>query len=261
MEIIGRVSRGSKMDQVYIPKNRIGLSIGNYVSIRPLEEQKHVEKLYFYGVKEIEHLKLKIVYDIINSIDKLFGSYENLFIIGSFLDKGFNFNDIDLLIVTKDNINLNPIKQSIEKKTGVRVHILTLNTEELNKGLETDPLYQMMLSKCIAKKRFIYKTKQTINYKLLDLHLLKSKSLMNNFDILSGSEKYNLVRNMTAIYLYLKDKKTSNKLVDEEIKRGFEIDVQKIKQNIIDKKDFLNKYKLIYDKTFTKILRGIEHGA
>lgn len=249
------------MDQVYIPKNRTGLSIGNYVIVQPLEKQKPVEKLYFYGVKEIEPLKLEIVYEVIKIIDKLLDSYENLFVIGSFLDKGFHFNDIDILIVAEDKINSSLIEPSIERKVGVKAHILTLNNKELNKGLETDPLYQMMLSRCIANKRFIYKTEQTMNYKLLDLHLFKSRALTNNFDILSGSEKYDLVRNMIAIYLYLKNKKISNKLVDEEIKKGFEIDVQKIKQNIIDKKKFLKKYKLIYNKTFVKILRGIEHGT
>ena len=39
MEIISRVSKGSKMDQIYIPKNRAGLTIGEYVVITPLSRE------------------------------------------------------------------------------------------------------------------------------------------------------------------------------------------------------------------------------
>ena len=37
MELIGRISKGSKMDQIYIPKNRIGFSAGEYVLILPIK--------------------------------------------------------------------------------------------------------------------------------------------------------------------------------------------------------------------------------
>ena len=249
------------MDQIYIPKNRVGLAIGNYVVIKPLEEQKAVGKLYFYGVKELESLKLEIVHEIVRIIDKSLDKYKNVFVTGSFLDEGFHFNDIDLLIVTEDKINHKSIKENIERKTGVKAHVLNLSDKEIIKGLETDPLYQMMLSRCVSSNRFIYKTKQALDYKLLDLHLLKSRTLIDNFEILDGREKYGLVRNMIAIHLYLGKNKVSNELVNKEIRRIFGVDVNKIKQNMMDEKEFLNKYKLIYNRTFATILQGIKHGA
>jgi len=261
MEIIGKVSRGSKMDQVYITKNRVGFSIGNYVVVRPLEKQKPIDKLHFYGVKELEPLKLEIVHEVMRIINKFPNNYKNVFVMGSFLDEGFYFNDIDVIIVTESKINQEPIKKDIKKKTGIKAHIINLSNNEFMRGLETDPLYQMMLSRCVAKKRFIYKTKQNLDYKLLDLHLFKSKALTDNFDVLSGSEKYDLVRNMIAINLYLEKNKISNESVNKEIKKSLGVGAQKIKQNMIGKKDFLNRYKLIYNRTFTKILNGIENGA
>ena len=39
MEIIAKISKGSNMDQVYLPKNRIGFDIGNYVLIKPFEKK------------------------------------------------------------------------------------------------------------------------------------------------------------------------------------------------------------------------------
>lgn len=264
MEIIGKVSRGSMMDQVYIPKNRTGFAIGNYVIIRPLEmerQKKQIENLYFYRIKGLEPIKLEIIQEVMRTVDKSLANYDNVFITGSFLDEGFHFNDIDILIVIGDKINQESIKTSIEKKTGVIVHILTLSNKDLRRGLETDPLYQMMLSKCVAKKRFVYKNKRAINYKLLDLHLLKSKNLINSFDILSGKEKYDLTRNMIAISLYLDKKKVSVESVNKEIKRALGVDSREIKENILDNKAFLKKYKSIYNKIFSAILRGIKNGS
>ena len=252
------------MDQVYIPKNRYGFPIGNYVVIKPLEkppEEKKPEKLYFYRVKEIEPIKLEVIKEVVKIVEKKIEIYGNIIITGSILEMGFNFNDIDVLILTESKINQESVKKEIERKTGIKAHIINLNNKELINGLETDPLYQMMLSKCISKKRFVYKTGHKIDYKLLDLHLLKSRILIDNFDILSGNEKYYLVRNLLAIKLYLEKEKINNELVNKEIKRTLGADITDIKENIIEKKDFLRKYKLIYRQIFAKILKGIENGA
>ena len=103
MELMAKVSKGSKMDQIYLPKNRIGFEVGNYVIINLLEEkikneQKQAGKLYFYGVKRVNSVKLKIVEEIMDLADKNLGYCENIIITGSFLDEGFNY--IMIIIAT-----------------------------------------------------------------------------------------------------------------------------------------------------------------
>jgi len=264
MHIVSKISKGSKMDQIYIPKNRVGFDIGNYVTIRILKEgdvEEPTEKLCFYGIKRLEPIKLEIIRDVFEVIDKYIDNYKNIIITGSFLEKGFRFNDVDIIIVAVGNVKSERISENIGNKIGVNGHIIVLSGNELAIGLETDPLYRMMLSKCVAKKRFFYKTRQTINYKLLDLHLLKSKTFIDNFDILRGKEKYDFVRNMISIYLFLNGNDVTVEVVNKEIKKTFGIEIGKIKDNILDKKSFIKKYKLIYDKSFALILKGIEHGS
>ena len=259
MEIIGKISKGSAMDQIYISKKRSDFKIGSYVIIKPLYiEKKLKEKLYFYNTRLLEPLKLEIINEIIQIINKGIKN-ENIIITGSFLDKGFNFNDIDVIVITEIK-SKKDIEKFIENKTEIKTHIILINNKELMKGLAIDPLYQVMLSKCVTKKRFVYKIKPKPNYKILDLHLLKSKILVDNFDNLNGSEKYNLIRNMVAISLYLRDRKITKDKVDSEIEKQLNIDIKKIKQNIIDKKHFVRKYKIIYNKTFNRIMEGIKNG-
>ena len=262
MELVSRISKGTRMDQVYIPKNRNGFDIGTYVVIKPLETEKVIKKPFFYNIKYIEPIKIGIIMGIFNTIGRIADKYENIIITGSFLDKGFNFSDIDIIIVSEDKLNKIQIKKSIEDMIKIKIHFIILNNKTLMEGLSIDPLYQMMLSKCIAKKRFIFKIDYKMDYKILDLHLLKSKLLINNFDYLNGIEKYYLTRNMIAIFLYIKHKKINKEIVDKEIEKLFNIkDIQEIKQNILDKNEFLRLYKKIYNNAFNKIMENIKHGT
>ncbi|MBI2564966.1 hypothetical protein HYV79_03170 [Candidatus Woesearchaeota archaeon] len=263
VECISRISKGTKMDQIYLPKNRHGLLVGSYVIIKPLQtEDIKKERQYFVNIKSLEQIKLKIVDELFRELDKMIEKYDNIVITGSFLDEGFNFNDVDILLISNENVNVDVLSKKLETITGVKIHIILIDTETLLNGLSTDPLYQTMLSKCIAKKRFIYKIQPKIDYKILDFHLLKSKILIDNFDILDGSEKYYLTRNMIAILDYLKFKKVSRDKIDKDIKKLFNLEsVELIKKNLLDKEIFLKTYSKTYDQTFNLIMSQIKNGT
>lgn len=265
MELIGRISKGSKMDQIYIPKNRAGFSSGEYVLIQPLEsklqeklkDKKEKNRLYFYNTKALEPIKLRIAEEIFSVIDKQIAP-ENIIITGSFLESGFNFNDLDILIIIERKINAQVIRSQIEKLTGIKTHIILLDKKTLISGISFDPLYALMISKCISKNRLVFKVERKINYKLLDLHLLKSKTLIDNLNILSGNEKYYLTLNMVSILLFIQNKKLSKEIVNKEIEKIFCVKISEIRENSINKEDFLKKYKKIYDKTFNLIMESIK---
>lgn len=257
MEIIAKVSRGSKMDQVYLPKNRFGIKPGSYVLIK--EVYKKEEKIFFYNIKNIEKIKIIIIKEIFNILNKY--EFDNIMVTGSFLDSGFNFNDVDIILIKNDNLNLNEIKNALKENLGIESHLILIDYKSLLKGISTDPLFQTMLSKYISEKRFIYHVKPEIKYKLLDLHLLKSELLVKNFDILKIEDKLDLLRNLVSINLFINKKQIINK--DELYKKIKEIFgnniIEDLKNNLINKREFIKKYKQIYDKTFKLILWGIKH--
>lgn len=260
MELISRISKGSKMDQIYIPKNRNGLSIGSYVTVKPLETAITPEKPYLYRIQTINPIKLRIIEEILGYIGTTIEGYENVIITGSFLNKSFDFNDIDIIIISDKSIGLEPLKKEIAESIGISAHIIVLSNKTLIQGLATDPLYILMLSRCISKKRVIYQIKRQPNYKILDIHLLKSKTLIDSFDALAGKDKYYLTRNMVAIYLYLKAQKITHESIDSAIKKLFGLEnISRIKDNLLDKKEFINKYKKIYNEIFNSVMRGIKN--
>jgi len=258
MGIIAKISKGSKMDQIYLPKNRSGLATGQYVMITPLENKlkRREFKLNFYNLSNLEPLKIEIAEKIFNIIEEI--SPKNVIITGSFLEKGFKFNDVDILIIKEEKIDGNRLKDKIENAIGIKTHIITLNYRTLLLGLSTDPLYSMMLSKCISTKRIIFKLNKNIDYKLLDFQLLKSKTLIENFDILNGDEKYYLTLNLMSILLFIQNSKLNKEIVNDYIEKEFNIKIEEIKENTLEKAGFIKKYHKIYNKTFNLIMENIK---
>lgn len=260
MEMIGRISKGSKMDQVYIPKNRVGLDVGSYVVISPAIKlaQESKKKLYYYGVKEISSMKIEMINIIMSFIDSLIKS-ENIIITGSFLDKGFNFNDIDIIIISDVIGNAHLISQRLKMLSGIDVDVLLMNNKSLSIGLQTDPLYQLMLSRCVSMARMIYKTDNKVKYRLLDLHLIKSKSFAENFDFLTERERYAHIRNVLSIKMFIENRRLNNETLEKEIKSALGYTKADILENQFDKGDLIKKYKTIYVKLASKILESIKY--
>ena len=255
MEIIGRVSKGSVMDQVYLPKQRNGLPIGSYVIIRAAVQAPQAPKPVLYGVKNLEPLKIEIVKRVSSLIEEKV-ECTNILITGSFVKQGFGFRDIDILIVSDEKkIDEKGIAARIVQEIGTPVHIILLTEKELAIGAVRDPLYALMVSRCIAKKRFTYHLqKRIINPQLLDVHLLKSKVVIYSFEFMSGDDLYYAVRNMVAISLFLKGK-ISAELIEKQIKNIFNLSEKEILRKAFKKTSFLKKYKSFYNATFESILK------
>jgi len=242
VKLISTISKGTRMDQIYLPKLRPpGFAVGETVEIVPTIKEK--KKFFTYGVAQLEPIK-----NIIN--DEIFDYFENVdnvLITGSFLEKGFEFSDIDILLIDGPEVD-SSWKDYFERKLGVNLHFLSLSRESLLKGLGQDPLFQMMVSRYISKKREIFRFNNKFNYKLLDLHLLKSKALVDNFDFLTGKEKYNLVRNMIAIRLFLSRKKLSRQSVDKEIDQTFGTGTaDSLRENMVKKEKFIPLFRKIFN--------------
>ena len=254
------------MNQIYLPKNSSskGMTPGQYVVINIITDSIQASnkqtrfKPYFYGIKKIEPIKLEIIEKIFAIVSNFIKKEENIIITGSFIDEGFSFNDIDILILSAD-INTKGVEAEIIAKIGIKPHVLSMAKEELARGLASDPLYQTMISRCISKNKLIFNYRPQINSKFLDLHLLKSKTLIDNFETLNGKEKYYLTFNMISILLFLQHGKITKSLVEKTIKQDFDIQtLEELKDNLVTK-EFLIKYKNIYNKTFDLIMENLKH--
>ena len=246
------------MDQIYVPKERpLGFELGTPVVIKPLAEEEEI-KFVYYNIDRLESVKIIMMQKIFSELNFA----DNVIITGSFLENGFQFNDIDIILIDNKQIDAKKLERHLNRIFDLEFHIISLNYNALLKGLQTDPLYQAMLSRYVAKKKLIFRYKNKINYKILDLHLLKSRPLIENFDYLTGNQKYGMARNLISIFLFLDNKKISNEVIDYNIKKLLKEDLISLKQNVIINKNlFLKEYNSLYENLFKKILEGIKNGS
>ena len=266
MEILSRISKGSKMDQIYIPKNRVGFNVGDYVIVKLIssEEQEQIKKQgkslrkpFLYGINRIESIKMEIIVRIFNILAKF--QFENVVITGSFLENGFNFNDIDLVLISekKNSVKKEMIESQIVNSIGIKPHLILLSKKILISGLETDPIYENMISRCISRERIVFNYRRQIFPEILDLQLLKSKNLIGNFQKYNGREKEYLVKNLVSISLFLEGKKINQEEIVKKINVKLKVQPEDIKENITGK-EFEMNYKKLYKETFNKILKVAE---
>ena len=256
--LTGKISKGTLMDQIYVPKERpLGFELGTPVVIKPLAEEEEI-KFVYYNIDRLESVKIIMMQKIFSELNFA----DNVIITGSFLENGFQFNDIDIILIDNKQIDAKKLERHLNRIFDLEFHIISLNYNALLKGLQTDPLYQAMLSRYVAKKKLIFRYKNKINYKILDLHLLKSRPLIENFDYLTGNQKYGMARNLISIFLFLDNKKISNEVIDYNIKKLLKEDLISLKQNVIINKNlFLKEYNSLYENLFKKILEGIKNGS
>jgi|SRR3989344_1169590 len=250
MELISKISKGTKMDQIYIPKNRPGFHTGEYVKIIPVNERPK-DNYYVYNIKEVPPIKIEIAKQIFQIIESMI-NYDNIIITGSFLDENFKFNDIDIIIITE---NKKEIEKSIKEKLKIEVHTILFNQSLLIEALKIDPKWRLMLSRCISKKRIAPLPQRKLKYRYLDVQLIESKTLMINFNYLTGKEKYKLTRNMMAISMFIKNKNISNKSIEKEIEKELDTNIEDLKNNLVTN-DFFKRYKTFYSKLEKEIIEN-----
>lgn len=263
-QIIKRISKGARFNQIYLQKNEgIGFEPGSSVVISPLEGIIAKEPAVFeYNVK-LESLKREIVKLVFKIIDN-HGYYENIIITGSFLDEGFNFEDIDIIIINPKNMEKDKLKNPIEESTGINPHLILIDSESFNKGIKRDPLFTLMVDRYVSAKRAIFRKDREINYKLLDIYLLKNKNLIEGYDLFSIKQRKKLLRDFISIKLFSENKEVTIKNIEKEINMLFGKDIIEslfFYGNNEEKHKFIAKLKKEFDKLEKHILENVPKQA
>jgi len=254
-KIVKRISKGTRFNQIYLQKNEgLGFETGKNVIIMPLEEAIEEEPSIFeYNVK-LESLKKEIIKEIFKCVNEE-GDSDNIIITGSFLNKGFNFEDIDIVIVNPSKIDEYSLKYMIEERIGADTHLILIESESLNRGIRRDPLFRLMTERFVATKRTIFRKERDTNYKLLDIHLLRNKNLIEGYDLLNIRQRKKLLRDFVSIKLFSENKEVTIKSIEKETEKifGKEI-VERIFFHGDKKQEFMKKLKDEFNRVEKRIL-------
>ncbi|MGV8151949.1 MAG: nucleotidyltransferase domain-containing protein [Candidatus Nanoarchaeia archaeon] len=215
IKFIHRVSRGTRFNQIYIPREMQENFLPGYlVEVVLLEQENRI--YYSKNLKKVNEFKEGIVKKIFLEL-KGYREISQIFVVGSFLTQKQDYNDIDILIITNGEI-----KKDIEKeiynllieKFELKFHVISMTKEKFENVQKHDPIIRSMLYYYITNKQF-----NLLNEEIKKDHI--SFMLMMPSDLLKveleSRNYYDSIRRLITIERFLDKKGLDPNLINKEI--------------------------------------------
>jgi len=258
LKFVHKISKGSKFNQIYIPKNKEKeFGPGDIVEIRLLK--KEFEIYYSKNLKELSEFKERLIKGIFEFLMS-YKEIKQIFIFGSFLTKKIDYNDIDVLILTEKNNNVDDIIYgNLINKFNLKFHLISFNEEKLGELLKICPLTRSIFYYYISNKEFKVPKEAKIDKKHIKFLLMMPEDLLKvNLDEI---EYYNALRKIYAVENFLIGKEVPPDKIDVQLEKV--IDKKKLdllKKNEIVDKCIIKEVKNIIKNKLEKIYRRINYG-
>jgi hypothetical protein len=223
-----KVSKGSKFNQIYIPKEmeRI-VEVGDLVQIKLLEKHK---ELYYKNQKKLPDFKEYLIKNIFSDLQR-FNEIKTIFVVGSFLYETI-YNDIDIIIIIdkEKKVSEKNIENLLIKTFNQKFHVLLFSEEKLRTLIEKDPLTRIMFNNYISNKKIDFDYKKKIDEKHIMFLLMMPEDLLELR--LPSKIFYNNLRRLITIEEFLKNKNLERQDLLNKIKKEINIKLlDKIKNN------------------------------
>mgnify|MGYP001188387154 CR=1 FL=1 len=210
------VSKGSRFNQIYVPKNMENLvEVGDKVEVRLIK--KHANLYYSKGLKGLSEFKENLTKDIFSFLNKIPG-IGSILVVGSFLTEKINYNDIDLILIT-NKVN-NKFEETaytkLIEKFNLKFHVLAVEEKRFWHLLKICPLTKAMLTNFISNKPIKIPNKTSIDEKHIKFLLMMPYDLL---DIkLSSRTFFDNLRRLITIERFLRNKNLNIVTINEELR-------------------------------------------
>jgi len=208
-KFIHRVSKGSRFNQIYVPKEYEQVfQEGDIVQVMLLE--KRTKLYYSKNLKKLSEFKEKLIKDIFSELST-FKEIKQVFIFGSFLTKNVDYNDIDVLVLNDKDIE-ETVYNSLIKKFNLKFHVIAIDDKNLKKVLEICPLVRSMLYRFVSNKPFIVQKDTRIDRNHIRFLLMLPEDLLEIE--LDSKMFYEAIRRLTCIEYFLEDNEIAPDKID-----------------------------------------------
>ncbi len=253
LQFIHKVSKGSRFNQIYIPKEmEANFEVGDFVEVKLLKKR---EKFYYSkNLDKLSDFKEKLIKEIFSILNKL-NEIKQIFVVGSFLTQKIDYNDLDLIIlIDKKNKNEKleeKIYRRLTEKLNLKFHIITIQENRLNYLEKNCPLTKSMFYYYVSNKEFNISAERNIDKNHLNFLLMMPEDLL---EINAGSKSfYDNIRRLITIKRFLKQENLSPKEINKELESTLNktgVDVISILKNNeqIDKKIIKKLREIIKEK-------------
>ncbi|MCK4589842.1 MAG: hypothetical protein KAT77_05330 [Nanoarchaeota archaeon] len=197
-----KVSKGSRFNQIYIPKNMECLiEVGDEVEVKLIK--KHTQ-LFYSNIKTLSNFKEEITQKIFSFLSKF--NLSSVFIVGSFLTQKINYHDIDIVIITqkKDQKSEQALYHQLIEKINLNLHLLFIPQERFEHLLKACPLTRSMFNQYLSNKKTNLGCKKIIDKKHLNFLLMMPEDLLEI--TLNSRVFFDNLRRLITIERFLENK-------------------------------------------------------
>lgn len=208
-----RVSRGSRFNQIYIPKQyENNIAVGDLVEVRLVE--KKTTLFYSKHQPKLTKFKEEVIEQVFSLLEKFKTEY--IFVVGSFLTEKIDYNDIDVVVINKKTINEEQIYSELINRLNLKFHILCIEKDKFNYLQKSCPLTRAMFSNFVSNKKFSLDNKRIIDIKHIQFLLMMPLDLLK-ID-LESRVFYDNIRRLVTIRRFLNNKGLFIKEINNEVK-------------------------------------------
>ncbi|MEK6855002.1 MAG: nucleotidyltransferase domain-containing protein [Nanoarchaeota archaeon] len=257
VKFVHKVSRGSRFNQIYVPKiMEAEFEVGDIVEVQLIKKKTQLH--YSKGLRKLSVFKENLIKEIFSFL-RDYNNIRQIFIFGSFLTEKVDYNDIDvLIIVEKESDDFErKIYDSLINEFNLKFHVISILEERLDRLLGICPLTRNMLYFYVSNEEFSSIRERKIDKNHIRFLLMVAEDLLE-VELNDGRVYYDVLRRLVTIENFLNGLEERHEKIDTTIEKL--IDKRKLaflrKGDILDKK-FLNEIKKIIKIKLSGIYKKI----
>ena len=216
MKFIHRISKGSRFNQIYVPKEvESEFEVGDIVEVRLMKKKQNL--YYSSNLPKLSEFKKKLIKDVFYLLSQ-FKEIKQIFIFGSFLTQKIEYNDIDILILTeKDDEKFEKnIYNKLTEEFNLKFHVICIEKDKLRELLKINPLIRSMFYYYVSNKKFELPKETSIDEKHIRFLLMMPEDLLEIR--LNSKVFYDNLRRLISIEHFLENKDENPNKVNDELK-------------------------------------------
>ncbi|OGJ21961.1 hypothetical protein A3K73_07880 [Candidatus Pacearchaeota archaeon RBG_13_36_9] len=214
LKFVHKVSKGSRFNQIYIPRGmEESFQVGDTVQVILLE--KKLSFHYSRNLPNLSEFKLSIIKGVFSELEK-FKNIKQAFIFGSFLTKKSEYNDIDVLLIAEKEGLEKEVCFILTEKFELKFHVISIKEKNFNYLQKSCPLTRSMLYFFVSNKSYSVPKETEIDKEHIKFLLMMPQDLLNLR--LNPKVFYDSIRRLVTIEKFLKKEDLNPLNIEEEIK-------------------------------------------
>lgn len=190
------------------------IEVGDEVEVRLVK--KHVGLYYSKGLKKLSRFKENLIKGIFSHLNEDF-DINYIFIVGSFLTEKIGYNDIDVILITKNKSNNfeETVYNKLIDEFNLKFHILAIEEKRFWHLLKICPLTRAMFNQFICSKPIKIPDEKFFDKKHIKFLLMMPYDLLEIK--LNSRSFFDSIRRLVTIEKFLKNKDLNINDVNKEL--------------------------------------------